>query len=484
MNKETPIIAADVIVLGAGLSGLAAADGVLKHGEKPIVIEKEEIVGGQSASIRRNGYIFDFGGHRFLPHVKETADYVQGLFGDGGLLLRKRKSQIYLNKKFLMYPPEAMNILKNLGVLTSLDCAAQGLYARLRQAILRKQEVSLEDWLVNRFGRKLYDIYFGPYSAKLWGVEPSHICSEWAPQRVSVSSIGIMMQKLIATGRKSIKTYADQFLYPVGGIGRIPENMAKRIAGVGGSVLTGLNVLKVTHQANGFLVEAEDVYGRKKIFSAPRLISSIPLPEFIRILSPTPPKEILEAAGQLRFRSVRFLNLMLDIPEVTKNTWLYIPEDRYIFFRIQEFTRWCPQNAPKGKTSFALELACEKGDDVWTMSDDELLHACLRDLKKMGLDLKNKVTGHFSTYAEHAYPFYAIGYRRHLHKIYRFMETLEDVVLCGRQGMFRYINMDRAIEIGFEATAALYDAQKRSRFLKDKEGKEYLEGNLCLTKKR
>ncbi len=474
----------DVIILGAGLAGLAAAEGVLRYGEKPLVIEKEEIVGGLCASVRKNGFIFDFGGHRFLPHHKETADFARNLFPDNSLVLRNRRSQIYLNGKFLQYPPEPLDILKKLGVLTSLNCALQGLYARVRHFFFKRQEVSLKDWLMNRFGKKLYDIYFGPYSAKLWGVDPSLISSEWAPQRVSVASIGVVIQNLLKPRSKSIKTYADRFLYPIGGIGRMPENMAQDIIKNGGKVFRGTKVVKVSRETKGFAVEAVNVQGEKRIFFSSKIISSIPLPEFISLVRPSPKEEILEAAAHLKFRSVRFLNLMLDVNEVTKNTWLYIPEEKYIFFRIQEFNKWCPQNAPKGKNALTLEIACQKADALWTMPEEVLLNLCLRDLKKMGIDLAGKVLGYFSTFGEHAYPFYSLGYKKHLHKIYRFIEGNDDMLVCGRQGLFRYVNMDQAIENGFQAAGALYDSEKRSLFLKDHEGKQYLEANLYLTKKK
>jgi protoporphyrinogen oxidase len=478
MNTEEKTVRADVIVLGAGLTGLAAAEGVLRYGEKPLVIEKEERVGGLCASVRKGGFIFDFGGHRFLPHHKETADFARSLFDDDSLLLRSRKSQIYLNGKFLQYPPEPLDILKKLGVLTSLNCALQGLFARVRHFFLKKQEISLKDWLINRFGKKLYDIYFGPYSAKLWGIDPSLISSEWAPQRVSVSSIGVVIANLLKPRSGAIKTYAQKFLYPVGGIGRMPEKMADRVINKGGRIFKGLNVVSVSRKDRGFVIEAANTKGEKRIFFSSKIISSIPLPEFISVMRPYPTQEIQEAAGHLKFRSVRFLNLMLDVSEVTKNTWLYIPEEKYIFFRIQEFNKWCPRNAPKGKNALTLEVACQKEDEVWTMSDEALLHLCLRDLKKMGIDLSDKVLGYFSTFAEYAYPFYSLGYKRHLYKIYRFIEGIDAMMVCGRQGLFRYVNMDSAIENGFQAAGALFDLEKRSRFLKDQEGNEYLEANL------
>ncbi len=449
------IIRADVAVLGAGLAGLAAAEGVLRHGEKPVIIEKEEYVGGMCASIRKDGYVFDFGGHRFLPHHKETADFVRSLFSNHEFVLRPRKSQIYLNGKYLQYPPEALDILKKLGVLTSIHCAAQGLYARMRHSFSNTPEASLKDWLLNRFGQRLYDIYFGPYSEKLWGVDPARISSDWAPQRISVEGMAAVIKNLFLKKSDSIKTYTTKFLYPVGGIGKIAENMLKKEEREGARFFPGRRVLKIERIDKGFEIETVNNRGRRDIFRASKVITTIPLPELVRVLHPHPPKEVQDAAASLKFRSVRFLNIMLDTRDVTPNTWLYIPEDRYIFFRIQELVKWCPKNAPSGKNGLTLELACQKGDDIWDMPQQELLDICLRDLKSIGIKVKDKVLSHFSLFSEHAYPFYSLDYKRHLRKIYRYMESIDNVITCGRQGLFRYINMDHAIESGFQAAKAL-----------------------------
>lgn len=484
MNQAHNTDGSDVIILGAGLAGLASALEVLERGGRPIVVEQEAHVGGMSASIRKNGFTFDLGGHRFLPHLPETTEFVRGLFKDNTLVLRNRKSQIYMSGKFLQYPPEALDLLKKLGAGTSAACALQGLGARLRQAIFKEPENTLKDWLMHRFGRRLYDIYFGPYSEKLWGVPPSEISSDWAPQRVSVSSIGVVARNLLPFKGKNIKTYARKFLYPIGGIGRIPEKMADRVKHAGGVVYTGTKAVKVTRQGAGYAVHTVDAEGRRRVVSAKKFISSVPLSEFIAMFDAGVPEDVLMAAADLRFRSLRFLNLMLDVPEVTKNTWLYIPEDKFVFFRIQEFAKWCPQNAPKGKEGLTLEVACRKGDRLWSMPDEELLDICLLDLKKMNVDLEGKVRGCFSTYAEHAYPLYSLGYKSSLYKVYRFIEGLEGVVITGRQGLFRYLNMDRALEVGFQAAQALFEGNKRSHFLRDKESKQYLESNLCLSSKR
>jgi protoporphyrinogen oxidase len=173
---------------------------------------------------------------------------------------------------------------------------------------------------------------------------------------------------------------------------------------------------------------------------------------------------------------------MIDTSRVTQNTWLYIPERKYTFFRIQEFPNWHPNTAPRGKTSLTLEIACEKGGRLWKMNDADFLEVCLADLKKMGIQLEGKIMDYFCTFAEHAYPVYSLRYKEHLQKIYDFVKSLKNLVICGRQGLFRYLNMDRAIENGFEAIESLFDENKKIDFLSGKESKEYLETNLCLKK--
>lgn len=469
-----------IAVLGAGLAGLAAAGRLTRKGEKPIIIEKEDRVGGLSRSFKRDGFVFDLGGHRFLPHNKKTADFVSGLFGNDGLLLSKRLSKIYLDGKYLHYPPTIRDILKNLGAVTCFRSCVDSLYARLKHLIKRTPEASLKDWLINRFGYTLYNIYFGPYSVKLWGRMTSQISSEWAFQRISVPHIGVAIRSLFMPTAEPIKTFAKKHLYPRGGVGTISKHMADRIDKEGGEFLMGRRAVKIGVETDGFTIDTLTSAGKEERFFASKIISSVPLTELVGILNPHCPQKILDSAKGLCFRSIRFLNLMLDAPHITRNTWMYIPEREYIFFRIQEFPNWHADNSPPGKTSLTLEIACDKGGRVWKMGDKELLEICVEDLKKIGIDVKDRISGYFCTYAEHAYPVYSLEYKKRLNEIYDYIKTLKNMVICGRQGLFRYINMDRTIESGFEAAEAAYNEKKRMDFIKCSEGKGYLETDLYL----
>ncbi|MGD9015209.1 MAG: FAD-dependent oxidoreductase, partial [Candidatus Omnitrophota bacterium] len=236
------IIQTQVAILGGGLAGLSAADRVIHKADKPAIIEQEDTVGGLCRSFKRDAFIFDLGGHRFLPHNKAIADFVSTLFDESEFCLRDRSSKIYLKQKFVLYPPELLDIFKNLGLITCLKCAVDFVYFRIKHLIYRKKEVSLRDWLINRFGYTLYNIYFGPYSFKLWGRDPSSVSADWAPQRISVPNLTVAIKTLFTKDHRQIKTYARRFLYPKGGIGEISNRMAEVLTKQGARVFTGFKV--------------------------------------------------------------------------------------------------------------------------------------------------------------------------------------------------------------------------------------------------
>ncbi|HTY45041.1 MAG TPA: FAD-dependent oxidoreductase [Patescibacteria group bacterium] len=472
----------EIVVLGAGLAGLAAADKLASQGAGVMVIEKENSVGGMCRSLAQDGFIFDLGGHRFLPHNQQTADYVSSLFPvPGELALRDRLSQIYLKGKFLAYPPEFADILKNLGPITCLKSGIDSLYFRLTSHLFRlPAEISLKDWMMRRFGPTLYDIYFGPYSYKLWGRKTSGISAEWASQRISVPNMGLALRNLLFKKDKHIKTYARQFVYPQGGIGQIPRRIAEHASAAGARILTGHRLAEICPQAQGFLLTVVSRDGTPRKILADKVISTIPLNEFIFSFRPLPPADVLDAARGLHLRSVRFLNVMLDTSQITSNTWIYVPERKFIFFRIQEVCNWHPANCPPGKTALTLEVACEEGGRLWRMPDADLLKFCVHDLAKMGIAVENKILGYFSTYAPHAYPVYLLDYKERLRKIYAYLQGFDPLVIAGRQGRFRYLNMDAALEEGFLAARALDDENNRREMFSCDERKDYTEKGLYL----
>ncbi|MBM4047212.1 MAG: hypothetical protein FJ279_19075, partial [Planctomycetes bacterium] len=181
------------------------------------------------------------------------------------------------------------------------------------------------------------------------------------------------------------------------------------------------------------------------------LIATIPLPELVQMLRPPPEARYLEVARRLGFRSIRFLNILINRPQVSDNTWIYVPETDILFFRVQEPKNWSPQNAPEGKTSLILEIACNVGDAVWSAPDDEIYRRCCADLNRMGFDIERDTIRYFSTRVPHGYPVYDLEYRAKLSALYELTGRIRNLICCGRQGLFRYNNMDHSMKMGFLA---------------------------------
>lgn len=462
------VVETDVAVIGAGLSGLAAADAALRAGRQVMVLEKEPRVGGLCASIRRDGFVFDLGGHRFVPQRRQTRAYIAGFFRDKGLLEQPLRSRIYLNRRSFFYPPRTLDFLRTFGFKTAFGCAWEGLRACWDQRVAPQPDASLEDWFAHRFGRRLTGAYFGSYGRKLWGVPLSQVSADAAPPHLRGKNMAMLLRDFFRLGvTREEKIPVGSFLYPAGGIGRIAELMARRIEAKTAKVFLGHAVSRVLCQRQGgFIIETSGPENGKAVFGAKQLIVTAPLTDLIHMLHPQPQPDVLAAAANLRFRGMRFLNLEMDGPAVLPAIGLTVPEEKFVFFRVQEMSQWSSENAPAGKTACVVEVPCQKEDALWKMSDEDLSARVLSDMKRMGFDIAGRVRGRFSVFAEHSYPFYGPDYRDSLETVYESLADREDLVLTGSPGLFRNLSMDEAIEKGAEAADALRYPAKRHSLLR------------------
>jgi len=464
------VIETEVIVIGAGLSGLAAADGALRSGRKTLVLEKEPQVGGMCASIRRDGYVFDLGGHRFVPRRRKTRAYVRDLFSGGGLAHKARRSRIFLKGRSFYYPPRTLDFLRHFGFKTASACAWQGLRACWEQKMAPQPEHSLLEWFLHRFGRRLTALYFTPYSRKLWGAPLSQISIDGAPPHLADKDMVKLFKDFLHLGppkEEDVPASAGHFLYPAGGIGRISEEMAARVEGQGGKILLNRRVQRIlTRPGGGYCIETRGAADKKELFEAGKIVVTAPLTELVHILHPQPRRDVLAAAASLRFRGVRFFNVMMDGPAVFPMKGITVPEEKFVFFRVQEVSRWSAQNVPAPKTACIFEIPCQKDDALWKMDDEDLLSRVITDMKKLKIDIRSRVIRMSSVFRECSYPFYALGYRDHLKIIYEYLTQREDLVLAGSPGLFRNLSMDQAIEKGFEAAEALQYPAKAHALLR------------------
>lgn len=430
-----------VLILGAGPCGLTAAWEFLRKGVHATVVEKDGAVGGLCKTIRRGGYQFDLGGHRFISADRRLVEDVKAIMG-GRLLTRDRKSVIRFADREYDYPINVGNVLARSGPWMSAKFTAGYLASAAGLYRSSAPEGSFEAWMDRRFGRPLNEFFFKPYTEKLWGIPASRLSADWAGRRISLLNAKDAVLKALKISGKRPRTYAVKYLYPRGGIGEIFETMAGEIERLGGRIVTCAEAVALETRDGRIekvMIRRKD--GAMESFAAQKVLSTIPLDRLASMIDP--------GAPALPFRALRFLNVTLSgVEDLSPNTWMYTPEPDVVMTRVQEPKRRSPESAPAGKTSVMLEIPCQKGDKTWSMPDEALLDAALKDLKKLGLDVAGHVTGFFSTYAENAYPLYELGYKERVESLLGLVRKIGNLDTLGRQGVFRYIFMDEAMTMG------------------------------------
>lgn len=439
-----------VVILGGGLAGLSAGHVLSKAGRQVIVIEKASVVGGLSITVVHDGFRFDLGGHRFITKSKKLNLFINELL-KGDLLKVPRTSQIYLFNKYFDYPLKPVNAMFGLGLFTTLHIIVDYCKEKVKNFLNPPDIISLEDWVVSNFGRKMFDLYFKQYSEKVWGIDCTRISQEWVAKRIEgLSLLAAIKNAFFKMSGKRITTLADEFLYPPLGIGQISDRLREGIEERGCSVLTDTGVTRLNHE-NSYIrsitvknnEQHYDVEGRE-------FISSIPLTHLARMFQPAAPDDVLEAASSLKYRDIVIVTIMLNSERVTNLTWLYLPGKDIPIGRIHEPKNWSLRMAPEGKTSVVAEFFCFKGDKIWNSSDEELTSITVENLEKLGFIKQSEVIGSCVVRASHAYPLVVVGYREHYDKIFQYLKNFKNLHVIGRGGLFRYYNMDRAMESGIE----------------------------------
>ena len=431
-------------VVGAGPAGLTAAYEAVRAGWTVTVLEKDpQYVGGISRTVRHGGYRFDIGGHRFFSKSAEVTRWWRERLPDDFIEVR-RMSRIFYRRRFFDYPLKPWNALSNLGFFTSLACVGSYAWARV---FPRRPEVSFEDWVANRFGRRLFNIFFKTYTEKVWGNPTSELSADWAAQRIKgLSLLGAVVNALKGrpkAGDATIKTLIDTFSYPRLGPGQMWEKTADDIRRLGGSVEMGADIAVIRHAA-GKVVSLGTRAGRT--VEADQFILSMPLQETVLALDPPPPQPVLEAARKLRYRDFLTVALIVDGENPFPDNWIYIHEPEVRLGRIQNFKNWSEAMVGEpGTTCLGLEYFCFAGDGLWTSGDASLIELGKRELVQLGLVKASQVRGGAVVRVEKAYPVYDSGYRENVETIRGELEKLSNVRVVGRNGMHKYNNQDHSM---------------------------------------
>jgi len=443
-----------VVILGAGLAGLACGYELAREGVRVTVLEREPDAGGMASSFVEADdeyWSYDFGPHRFHTHDDELVAHVKEIL-DGNYVDAKRLSRIVLYGKFFDYPLKAGNVVRNLPPRVLLRAFADYLWVRFteRTGLSHYSDDTFEGWVTKRFGKRLYDLFFGEYTAKAWKMPPSQISGDWASQRISLLSLSDAVKKsLIRPRRRDVpRSLVTDFIYPKwGGIGSLSRGYVRRIEELGGAVICNAPAVKV-HTDDRRVTGVEYGARERSFVEGDHYISTIPITALARAVRPAAPEEVRHALAKLRYVSILFVYLKVDKPHVTPDSWVYVPERHLTVHRLSEFKNFSPHAAPPGKTMVCAEITCRQGDEHWRARDEELSEIATSDLVTLGLLDRRQVLGAFVKRVPFAYPVYDLEYKEHLLPILDFVHSLENIQTGGRQGLFRYNNMDQSIEMG------------------------------------
>jgi protoporphyrinogen oxidase len=448
-QAEAVIAAHATVIAGVGPAGLTAAYELTKHGRSCVVLEADpDLVGGISRTDQYKGYRFDIGGHRFFSKSEEVNRLWREILGDQ-FITRSRMSRIYYDRKFFHYPLKPFDALFKLGLVRSALCIASYLRARLRPI---QPERSYEDWIVNRFGRLLFQIFFKTYTEKVWGMPTNTISPDWAAQRIKGLSLFGAVWNAFFGGRRAgkgevIKTLIDTFQYPRLGPGQMWETARDKVRLQGGAVHLDRRVVRIEHDGSAVTAfVACDASGRKFRYEGQHFLSTLPVRDLIRTLSPPPPPEVIRAAESLKYRDYLTVVLIVDRAETFPDNWIYIHEPDVRLGRIQNFKNWSPDLVPdQSKSSLGLEYFCFEGDDLWTMSDADLVALGRREIDAIGLVSAGDVVDGCVVRMPKAYPVYDDAYQNHLTVSRDWLKNLANLELAGRNGMHKYNNQDHSM---------------------------------------
>ena len=446
----------DAVIVGAGPAGLAAAWEMSKQGARVLVLERLHQVGGLSRTVAHDGCKYDLGPHRFFTRNEEVNQLFMDIVAEDVLHV-PRLTRIFYNNKFFDYPLTPLNALLGVGVGASIGMLGSYAWAQIRQQLAPHEPENFEQWATDHFGAKLFQTFFKTYTEKVWGIPCAKIGADWAGQRIKGLSLGTAVCNAVSkalgrAGHNTVKSLVDEFMFPRLGAGQFYEKMAVLITARGSKIKTGVRAKAIFRDGTRVRsIMVEDQFGNAEIVEARDFIVSVPLTEMVRMVYPAPPDEVLNACNRLFYRDHIGVHLKLE-GETFPDNWIYVHSKQVKMARVANYRNFSKHMADRdGVSPLTVEYFTFKGDEIWTMDEDELVMMAAQELEQMHIARACQVLSGFVIRSEKAYPVIETGFQHSIAVIKLWLEQLENLTPIGRSGMFKYNNQDHAIYTGLLA---------------------------------
>ena len=443
----------DLIIIGAGPAGLTAAYELSDSGKKIHVLEKKNKVGGLAETKVFGDYRYDIGPHRFFTKNKEVYELFLEILGNDAVEVN-RKTRILFKNSYFDYPLTPLNALFGLGIIESVLIGFSYLFARIKSYLKLTKINNFEDWVVDRFGKKLFSNFFKNYTEKVWGIDCKKIGSDWAAQRIKGLSLSTAIKfALFPNSKKRPKTLIDKFYYPRLGAGMLWEKFEKIITDKNVKVSKEKTVTSVESSNDCFIVKYTDKQGNIFSEKTQNIFFSNPLLEFIDIFDSDVPKEVLNSANKLNYRNHISVHVTVD-KKLFDDNWIYIHSPDVKMARIADFTNFSTDMSKNGTCSITIEYFCFEHEELWNQSNDYLIDFAISELRSIFKEKFNIIHKAVSRSSK-AYPVIETGYQDHINVIKEWLSNLSNVTAIGRSGMFKYNNQDHAMATGLYAARTL-----------------------------
>ena len=437
-------------ILGAGPAGLGAALELVNNGIKDIIIiDKNSIVGGLARTEVFNNVRFDIGPHRFFTKNNEINTLWHKTLGDAFIPVN-RTTRILYNNKFFNYPISAFDTLYKLGLIESTIAFSSYLYST---NFKKNDIITFEDWIINKFGTKLYETFFKTYTEKVWGIPCNQIGKEFAEQRIKGLDI-IKLIKSTFANKPTIKTLVEQFDYPILGAGQMYEAWANQIISKGGKIMLNSKV-NVINLKNGNIDSIEIKTNTNQILtiSAKQFFTSIPITHFFQIIYPKINYELTQSVTSLYYREHITVNLTIDKRGIFPDQWIYVHDPNVKMARIANYNNFSSAMVPdRNITAISVEYFVFQNDQIWKMDDKSIINLAIDEMSSIGLIDKNTVQNGWVIRETESYPTYYLGYKKAYDILKKELNKIKNVYAIGRGGMYKYNNQDHSTYSGILAS--------------------------------